>query len=68
MCGSLSGSLLEPVSSDFPLLPRWPHAGSRESDNFLLVFWSLEERFVGRLMAVKFLFGDQHLAKTFAFK
>jgi hypothetical protein len=60
--------LAGPVFLDFPLPPRWPHAGSQESDKLLLVFWSLEEQIVGRLMAVKLLFGDQHLAKTFAFK
>ena len=30
MFGSVSGFLLDLVSSDFPLPPRWPQAGSQE--------------------------------------
>ena len=65
MFGSVSGFLLELVSSDFPLPPRWPQAGSQEFEKIVACVLELGGQTCQPLGGVRFN-GAQHLAKASA--
>ena len=53
MFGSVSGFLLELVSSDFPLPPRWPQAGSQEFEKIVACVLELGGQTCRRLGGVQ---------------